>query len=1137
MSNFAYLPDRLASVAEEAMQAEAKVNGDPRAACLYARRTLEETVHWLYRHDRDLHRPYDDKLGALLHETTFQNLVPQEVYQKMRLVQKASNQAVHGRQTVAVDEAMRLVREMHHVCFWLMRTYLPAMSRDGAGWKDERVPAAVSGADVVPRQELEALEAKLAAAAEKELARQQERDELDAEMQRVRAELTAARAAAEQVPDTHDYGEADTRRHLIDVELRRAGWPLDQARDREYEVSGMPNETGVGYADYVLWGDDGLPLAVVEAKKSTVDPATGRQQAKLYADALERMHGQRPLIFYTNGYAHWLWDDRDYPPRRVGGFYAKEALSRLIVRREQRTALSVADIDDDIAGRYYQKRVIGSVLEQFDDGRRKALLVMATGTGKTRTAIALIDVLQRAGRVKRALFLADRKSLVRQAANAFKVQLRESSPVNLVTDKRTDGRVYVCTYPTMMGLIDRTQEGTARFDVGHFDLIVIDEAHRSVYRKYAEIFEYFDSLLVGLTATPREEIDRNTYDLFQLEAGVPTDAYELETAVKDGFLVPPNVFQVDLRFPRDGIDYDALSDEEKALWEETDWGDDDGGPPPAQVEAPAINSWLFNTDTVDKVLQHVMEHGHKVESGDRLAKTIVFARNHRHATFIEERFNHHYPRHAGHFARVIDNRAKYPESLIDDFSVADKAPHIAISVDMLDTGIDVPEVLNLVFFKPVYSRIKFWQMIGRGTRLCPDVFGPGDDKADFRVFDFCFNFDFFRETPEGRTTSDAPALATRLFRSRVQLLDRVRETPEHDPDALLDGALVDALHAEVDGMNPDNFIVRLRYGDVERFRERARWSSLDSADLDALRTSVAGLPSDMPTDDVESRRFDLTALRMQLALVEGDEGGFEKLRQRVMEIAVMLEEKPGDVPAIKKQLAYLAALQRDEFWEGIGLVDLEDLRERLRGLVPFLDKTERRIVYTSFRDEVLGVREEAPVAMPSMTGVQYEKKVREYLKAHLDHLVVHRLRTNRPLTATDLAELERVLTEIGGDDGAALLASLVERSEATSLERFVRGLVGLDRAAAQAAFADFLADRALTPPQIRFVEMLIDQLTVRGIMEPEALYEAPFTSLHAGGPDGLFDGDATVIDGLFGALKSAHRGLEPVARREGRGAA
>ena len=398
--------------------------------------------------------------------------------------------------------------------------------------------------------------------------------------------------------------------------------------------------------------------------------------------------------------------------------------------------------------------------------------------------------------------------------------------MNLVTEKNATGRVYVCTYPTMMGLINATTGSEARFGVGHFDLVIIDEAHRSVYQKYGAIFRYFDSLLVGLTATPRDQVDRNTYALFDLEPGVPTDAYELETAVADGFLVPPRVQQVDLKFPREGIDYDSLSDEEREQWESLDWGDDvDESSLPDRVDAAAINSWLFNRDTVDKVLQHLMEHGHTVDGGDRLAKTILFARNHTHATFIEERFNHHYPQHKGSFARIIDHHATYAQSLLDDFAQKDSAPHIAISVDMLDTGIDIPEVANLVFFKPVYSKIKFWQMIGRGTRLCPDLFGPHDDKQDFRVFDFCFNFDFFREKPEGIEGSGVVPLGTRLFRSRVQLLSHVQATPDLDPDKTVAGALITELHGEVAAMHRENFIVRMHLEAVDRFRSARHGNS------------------------------------------------------------------------------------------------------------------------------------------------------------------------------------------------------------------------------------------------------------------------------------------------------------------------
>ena len=519
-----------------------------------------------------------------------------------------------------------------------------------------------------------------------------------------------------------------------------------------------------------------------------------------------------------------------------------------------------------------------------------------------------------------------------------------------------------------------------------------------------------------------------------------------------------------------------------------------------------------------------MEHGHTVDGGDRLAKTILFARNHTHAQFIEERFNHHYPQHKGYFARVIDHYATYPQSLLDDFSQKDNAPHIAISVDMLDTGIDIPEVANLVFFKPVYSKIKFWQMIGRGTRLCPELFGPDDDKQDFRVFDFCFNFDFFRENPAGIEGHGIVPLGTRLFRSRVQLLTLVQATPDRDPDTALAGALTTALHEEVAAMNRENFIVRMHLEAVDRFRERTTWAQLSDADREVLQREVAGLPSEVETDEIESRMFDLTALRMQVALAEGHMGAVERHRQRMVDIAILLEEKTT-IPAVKAQLEYLASMQESGFWEGIDLHGLEELRLRLRRLVPFLDKKQQKIVYTDFQDQVIGVRDEEVVHMPKMTGVQYEKKVKDYLRNHLDHIVIHRLRTNQPLTATDLQGLETTLAEIGEDDGQTLLTGLLTRSEEPSLAHFVRNMVGMDRAAAQSAFSGFLSDQSLTPPQIRFVEMVIDQLTARGVMEASALYEPPFSHLHAGGPEALFGGRKNVIEGIFDTLKTVQSGL------------
>ena len=1129
MSNFAFLPERFKSIAETAVRAEGYIHSDPRSACFQARFTLEAAVHWLYRHDPSLRMPYDTSLNALLHEPSFQNLLPQAVFQKARVIQKVGNQAVHNPRPVRQYDALQSVKELHHICYWLSRTYDPQPVSSPAVWQDARIPKPLKPSEVVPRQQLEDLEAKLAEQNKKDLKQQQERDALDTELQQLRQQLAEIRDQAETIADSHDYSEAETRHYLIDVDLKRAGWPLDQPRDREYQVTGMPNAQGIGKVDYVLWGDDGRPLAVVEAKKTSVDPAVGQQQAKLYADCLEQMHGQRPLIFTTNGYVTWLWDDTAYPQRQVAGFYKKDELQRLILRRTQRHKLDVAEIKDAIVERPYQKRAISSIFSQFSQSRRKALLVMATGTGKTRTAIALVDVLQRLGWIKRALFLADRVSLVNQTVSAFKAHLPESSPVNLVTEKNTEGRVYVCTYPTILNLIDQTDAGAARFGVGHFDLVIIDEAHRSVYQKYGAIFRYFDSLLVGLTATPREDVDRNTYDLFELEPGVPTDAYELETAVEEGYLVPPQVQQVDLKFPRQGIDYESLSEEEKEQWESLDWGDDvyEHGLP-TQVNASAINNWLFNRDTVDKVLQHVMENGHKVDGGDRLGKTIMFARNHEHASFIEERFNHHYPHYKGHFARIIDNYAKYPQSLIDDFSQKDKAPHIAISVDMMDTGIDVPEVVNLIFFKPVYSKIKFWQMIGRGTRLCPELFGPEQDKQNFRVFDFCFNFDFFRENPQGIEARGAVPLGTRLFRARVQLLGHLQQTAELDPDKELDHAVKETLHSEVGAMNRENFIVRMHLEAVETYQNRDNWQSLSESDRQTLQREVAGLPSEVETDDIESRLFDLAALRMQLALAENDANTLERQRQKVVEIAMLLQEKTT-IPAVKAQLGYLEALQESGFWDGLTLATLEEMRLRLRNLVPFLDKKKRPIVYTDFEDEVLDVRKDEPIRMPAMTSEQYAKKVRDYLRNHQNDLVIQRLRTNQELTDTNLQELEQALKAIGEDQGETLLSDLLKRSEAPSLAWFVRSLVGMDQAAAQQAFSRFLNDRSLTEPQIRFVEMIIKRLTENGVMEAGALYDPPFSNLHAGGPDALFAGKDNVVEGIFETLEEVHENTKILA--------
>lgn len=1111
MSNFQFLQSEWAMLHEATSKAEGAVNSDPRTACFYARRALEIAVAWLYTHDKSFKLPYQDTLSALIHEPTFREGVGNALFTKARLIKDLGNLAVHGTKQIAISDAQNTTRELFHFCYWLARTYGRTSRPSGSQTFSLDLLPKPSGSAPQTAEQLLKLEKSLKEKDDKLSEVLTQHAALNVELQQLRAEVAAAKQVNIAQPDTHDYSEAETRKAFIDLLLKEAGWLLDPAKNFEIEVTGMPNNENTGYVDYVLWGDDGKPLMLVEAKRTTKSATVGQQQAKLYADCLEQMYGQRPIIFYSNGYEHWVWDDLAYPPRAVQGFYKKAELELLVQRRTSRKPLAEAVINTEIIERYYQTRAVRRVGATFEvDKQRKSLLVMATGSGKTRTVIALADVLMRSNWVKRVLFLADRVALVNQAVNAFKTHLADGAPVNLVTEKNTEGRVYVSTYPTMMGLIDAAQDGQRRFGVGHFDLIIIDEAHRSVYQKYRAIFDYFDCLLVGLTATPKDEIDKNTYGLFDLETGVPTDAYSLDEAVADHHLVPPVPISVPLKFQREGIKYEQLSEDEKEQWDALEWNEE--GTIPDEVDAAELNQWLFNIDTVDKALKLLMTKGQKVAGGDRLGKTIVFAKNNAHADFIADRFNINYPHYKGHFARVVTYKTEYAQSLIDDFSKKDKMPHIAISVDMLDTGIDVPEVVNLVFFKVVRSKTKFWQMLGRGTRLCKNLFGPGEDKQNFFIFDFCQNLEFFSQNPEFAEGSTTEPLGTRLFKARLEMiteLDRkLGDDVQDSENPIYPGSMTVAqlrretaalLHDKVASMNVDNFVVRSQRKYVDKFAKAESWQTIGPEDFHELTSKVADLPSEQVEDDEEAKRFDMLVLRTQLAIIQA-KPDFLSLKVKIQAIAAALEAETN-IPAIKAEMVLIQSLASEEWWEGVTLPMLENVRRRLRALIRLIPKGKKIIVYTDFEDE-LG--DTTIIDLPEVTAglnmAKFKDKARVFLKAHESHLSLQRLRRNQALTPSDLIELEKMLIEAGATQ------DLINDAKAKSqgLGIFIRSLVGLDREAAVQAFSDFINGSNATPNQIEFIDLIIQELTQTGVMESGRLFESPFTDLNAQGPMGVF---------------------------------
>jgi type I restriction enzyme, R subunit len=1096
VSNFAFLQPDFPALHTEATLAESNVHADARVACLYARRSLEGMVNWLYANDAAFSKPYDSSLNGLMGSSSFEANVPQPVRVLAHGVRVAGNNGVHSARGLRSGEALGALRDLFGVLRWFAFTYRsdPGLMLPGAF--DETILPAPAASVQSSLQAAQQLEAKLKAEFETQLETQRLLSanvaaELEVELKQLRSGIAARKVVNAKAKDSYPYSEAETRVRLIDRMLTEAGWDVNAANVREYKVS-------AGRADYVLWGADGLPLAVIEAKKTSRDARAGQQQALEYAQALEAQFGRLPVVFYSNGVDSYLWDSaRGFPPRKVQGFYDRDSLELMIQRRS--TAANFADLEVNaaIVNRYYQSAAIRKFLDRLDSRQRKGLLVMATGTGKTRVTIALVELLMRANWVKRVLFLADRNALVRQAKGAFTKFYPEANAINLVDDKEVTGaRVVLSTYQTM---INQLEAGT--FTVGHFDLVIVDEAHRSVYSKFGAIFDYFDGMLLGLTATPRDEVDRNTFRLFDLHDGVPVFEYGLELAVRDGFLVPPATRSVEAKFLREGIKYDDLSDDEKLEYDEMDW--DELGGRREEIGSHELYRWLFNSDTVDKVLETLFTHGQYVSGGDVLGKTIVFAQNTAHAKFIQERFDLRFAHLGGSFAQVIAHNIERADSLIEQVTTQ-ALPRIAISVDMLDTGIDVPEVLNLVFFKRVQSKTKFWQMLGRGTRLCPEIFGANKHKLEFHVFDFCGNFEFFNTHPKGIEGKASEPLEQRLFKLRCDVLQAL--APNRDDEATLELYAIhaDFLHERICAMPENHFMVRPHLELIERFGVRENWEELTRLNVKDIKDKLSSLPSAIVDADENAKRFDALVFQASLGILEGSPRS--GVQSRIEALAASLERK-ANVPQVKANLNLIRNLQTPEFWAETTATNLETVRTRLRDLMNLIDR-ENRIPHleTNFEDSFGAPELMALNGLGFSTDREaYHKKVEAFIHANLSHPVVQKLRQAQPLTQSDLRNLEQLLFTARELESRETFEFMYGKD--ANLGVFIRGLIGLDRAAAKREFGKYLDGKNFSSDQVQFVNFIIDALTENGVMDKNALFDSPFTDVHTQGIAGLFTGD------------------------------
>lgn len=1101
-SNFEFINDnRLDDVKNTCIEAEKGLIVTATTCAIMSRKALELGVKWVFGVDGELTIPYQQTLATLIYDRNFRNIIDPGLFQKIVYIQKLGNKAVHSNKKISKEESVLALKNLHDFVLWITYLYCD----DYVEHKfDENIIPNPENNKCLEKEKLELLE--------KIEANEKTIEDLQKQFEQLRNKSTKNRKEKQNsIPfDIKDISEFKIRKQYIDLDLEIAGWEFNSNIIEEDPVTEMPNTSGEGFVDYVLMGANGKPVGLVEAKKTSKDARVGQQQAKIYADCLEKKYGQRPVIFFSNGFDIFMWDDLNYPYRKVSGYYTQDELQLLIDRRTLKKDLNHISIDDNITNRTYQQEAIKAFCEDLNNHQRKGLLVMATGTGKTRTAVSIVDVLTNNNWIKNVLFLADRAELVKQAKRAFNKLMPSLSTVNLLNEKENaeNARMVFSTYQTMMNAIDevKTKNDKKLFTVGHFDLIIVDEAHRSIYKKYQAIFNYFDGYLLGLTATPRSDIDKNTYKIFELQDNVPTYSYEYEEAVASGFLVDYHTIECSTNFIERGIKYNELSDEDKESFEDT-FADDEEITD--TIEASNINKWLFNSETIDKVLNLLMEKGLKVESNDKLGKTIIFAKNHKHALAIEERFNLLYPQYKGSFARVIDIHTNYHSSLIEDFSDCTKMPQIAISVDMLDTGIDIPEILNLVFFKDIKSKVKFLQMIGRGTRLCPDLFGWGKDKKEFYIFDACKNFEFFDQNPKGKESTLGMSLSQFIFELKVDILRELEKVEYlNDEDYIkYKNLLLEELVDIVNSLNTLKFDVKQRIKYVEKYKDVVNWNNLTDLAIKEIKDNLTSLIISNDNDE-SAKQFDRLMLSIELSKMLNMK--YEREADRLSHIG---EGLLGllNIPQVQVKNNDIKKIVEENYIEKSDIVEVDRIRASLRELIKYLPKRIRKDVYTDFNDDI-NIVEHDDRKIEQIELSDYKKKVNFYLKNHLDNEVINKIRNNEKISQDDINKLQNVLfNELNSNPEEYKLNYNDE-----SLVLLVRKTVGLSKEAIDREFSKYINENELNVEQTRFINLIKNYIMKNGVIDKKILNEDPFANY--GGILQLFDGQMNLIQILIAII-------------------